>query len=340
MPRMAALTENSYIFTQFEALTPNRKLTCLNVRGKIAGPEFTKITHITELLAEYASDHTTPDKTLIGDDAAIINLTGQRLNLFASDVMVEGIHFKRSYFSDAEIGYRSISTNVSDMAAMGGCARYATIALCCDKAFDISSFYHGVKLACEDYDLRIAGGDLSSSENIVVSVAMIGESYHAPIKRSSANEGDYIFVTGDLGASAAGLDLLQKDPTSVGGLQNRHKLPKAKVKEALALSNSGASSAIDISDGFIADLDHICTQSNLGARLEEVPVADGATLEQALYGGEDYELIFSHPDPDQVIAAFSSLGLPAPIQVGRFTHTKGVRLGSQYIDVTGFQHDL
>lgn len=312
------------------------------MRGKIAGTEFMKISNITELLAEQASDLAPSSKTLIGDDAAIINFTEQTLNLFASDMMVEDIHFKRSYFSEAEVGYRSISTNVSDMAAMGGGPRYATIALCCQKNFDIYSFYRGIKLACEEYDLRIAGGDLSSSDKTVVSVAMIGASYGAPIKRSGASKGDYIFVTGSLGASAAGLELLLNDPTSVGELQNRHKIPKAKVKEALALANCGASSAIDVSDGFIADLNHICTQSDLGAELVEgaVPIAEGATLEQALYGGEDYELIFSHPDPDQAIAAFASLGLAAPFRIGRFTSAKGVLLGDQEMEIKGFEHDI
>ncbi len=311
-----------------------------HMHGKDAGAEFKRISEITKILSNQANDLSQPYKTLIGDDAAVINFQDLRLTLFASDMMVENIHFRTSYLKEAEIGYKSMVTNVSDMAAMGGFPRYATISLASPRTFNMQEFYRGVKQACEEYGFHIAGGDLSSSELIVVSVAMLGTCYHLPIRRSTALSTDSIFLTGPVGGSAAGLELLRANPQATGPLVDIHKTPKARLREAEIISGLGASAAIDVSDGLIADLNHICENSRVGAVLTEIPVASGASLENAKYGGEDYELIFSHEDPDRVNSAFAALGLPRPYMIGKFTTQTGITLMGTELDIKGYQHDL
>ena len=308
------------------------------MHGKDVNSEFVRISEITRLLGDQACDLSKPYKTLIGDDAAIINFQELKLNLFASDMMVENIHFRTSYFTATEIGYKSMATNVSDMAAMGGFPRFATISLACPRHFDMEAFYSGVKEACEEYGFHIAGGDLSSSEFIVVSVAMIGSSYSQPILRSTAHIGDFIFVTGPLGGSSAGLELLLNDPHAAGPLVEKHKKPKARLAEAKAISRLKATAMIDVSDGLLADLNHICENSRLGASLENIPVADGSTISNALHGGEDYELIFSHCDPATVAMIFASADLARPAQIGQLNDSAMITLDGKGVEIEGFQH--
>ncbi len=316
------------------------KTSLSHMHGKDASTEFIRISEITKILSDQANDISQPFKSLIGDDAAVINSQDLKLTLFASDMMVENIHFRTSYLKEADIGYKSMATNVSDMAAMGGFPRYATISLACPGNFDMEKFYMGVKRACEEYGFHIAGGDLSSSELIVISVAMLGSCYAEPIRRSTARSGDAIFVTGAVGGSSAGLELLMANPHSEGPLVDVHKAPRARLREAEAISRLGASSAIDISDGLVADLNHICENSHLGAALTELPVAPGASLENAKYGGEDYELIFSHQDPASVHSTFASLGLRGPYMIGSFTDAPGITLMGEDVVVRGYQHDF
>lgn len=305
-----------------------------------AGNEFEKLNEIFQTISPFAYAFNSDVDSLLGDDCAIIDGAGQNIDLFASDLMAEDIHFSRLYYTPAEIGYKSISVNVSDIAAMGGIPRYVTIALGCPKDFEITEFYSGVKAACQEYNLRVAGGDLSSSKNLFISVAILGSSIEKPIKRSTARVNDHIFLTGPTGASAAGLELLQQDPSSSGPLQQSHKLPKARVDAAMVMSRLPANSAIDVSDGLIGDLNHICTQSNLGAVIETMPVAEGATLEHCMYGGEDYEIIFTHPNPELVMESFSEQNISLPIDIGRFRETKGILYRNKPLVVKGYAHDL
>ncbi len=308
--------------------------------GKASGTEFVKIAEIVRLLSEQAIDFSIPNKELIGDDAAVIDFQALKLNLFASDMMVENIHFRTSYFKEADIGYKSMATNVSDMAAMGGYPVYATISLAAPRYFDIMAFYKGVRDACKEYGFHVAGGDLSSSDLIVVSVAMIGSCFGDPVLRSTAMAGDMIFVTGPLGGSAQGLKLLTEQPGATGPLVERHLRPRARIREAQAISKAKATALIDISDGLIADLNHICENSGVGAELAEIPAATGASTEAAMYGGEDYELVFTHPDPAVVESAFSSLGLRKPHLIGSIRSHKGITLNGTPVEIRGYQHIL
>lgn len=304
------------------------------------GNEFEKLTQISRTLGIYAIDFNSTDESLIGDDSAIIDACGEKVNLFASDLMVENVHFSRLYFTPTEIGYKAIATNVSDIASMGGKPRYVTVSLASPKDFDLQAFYVGIKQACKEYDLRVAGGDLSSSKIVFISVAILGSSIAMPITRSGAQVGDFIYITGPTGASSRGLELLRRDPRSIGIFQSCHKLPQAKVAAGLAIAKIQANSAIDVSDGLIADLNHICENSNVGATLTRIPIANGVTLEQSLYGGEDYQIIFSHPDPAAVEATFKQLGCDQPIQIGFFTDSSGISHDGNPIEIKGYQHNL
>ena len=305
-----------------------------------AGNEFAKLNEIFQTISPFAFDFNSDADSLLGDDCAVIDGIGQRIDLFASDLIAEDIHFSRLYYSPYEIGYKSISVNVSDIAAMGGIPRYVTIALACPKDFDITKFYTGIKAACEEYNLRVAGGDLSSAEKLVISVAILGSSIARPIKRSTAIVNDHIFLTGPTGASAAGMELLQRDPNSSGPLQRSHKLPKARLDAAAVIAQLPANSAIDVSDGLIADLNHICTQSNLGAKIETMPIAKGATLDHCLHGGEDYEIIFTHPNPDQVMESFSTQNVALPIVIGKLIETRGIFYRNEQLVIRGYAHDF
>ena len=310
------------------------------MHGNKAGGEFIKIAEVARLLSQQASNFSSPYNSLIGDDAAVIDFQELKINLFASDMMVENIHFRTSYFKDADIGYKSMSTNVSDMAAMGGRPVYATVSLGAPSHFSIPDFYTGVRAACEEYGFHIAGGDLSYSELIVISVSMLGATFADPILRSTAMAEDYIFVTGPLGGSSAGLTLLQANQDATGPLVDIHLRPNARVREAEGIALAGATSAIDVSDGLIADLNHICEQSGVGAELEHLPIAVGASLDAAMYGGEDYQLVFSHPNPSKVESTFETLGLDQPYGIGRLRSEPGILLDGKRIEVRGYQHGL
>ncbi len=244
----------------------------------------------------------------IGDDCAVISCKG--MLLFSKDLFIEGVHFKREYYLPEEIGYKSVIVNVSDIAAMGGEPRYLLFGFGIPD--DISREYihailRGFRNASAEYGLFLIGGDISRNPGgISISVTIIGEAPYGYIKRSTAKSGDGLFLTGKSGASGAGLELLLSGKYE-GILQNLHKKPRARVREAILLAkNTLATAMIDISDGLVADLFHILTDSGVGAEVycDLIPVEDSIRdnrhlkkdpVEYALYGGEDYELIFTSP---------------------------------------------
>ncbi len=242
----------------------------------------------------------------IGDDSAVLSNKGNLL--VSKDLFVEDVHFRKEYTLPEEIGYKSIAVNVSDIAAMGGKPRYILFGFCIpddirDK--EIYGIIEGMKQASDEYDIVLIGGDISRSpKGIVISVTIIGDAVHGFITRSAARPGDSIYLTGRIGDSGAGLELLLSGKRE-GMLQMKHKKPKARVNEALLLAGQSIpSSMIDISDGMVADLYHILSDSKVGAEIyrDLIPVSEEIVncrflkhdpVEYALYGGEDYELIFT-----------------------------------------------
>jgi thiamine-monophosphate kinase len=256
----------------------------------------------------------------IGDDTAVLAVpSGHRL-LATTDLVIEDVHFRRASAAPADIGWKALAVNLSDIAAMGGTPRWALVALAvpADTGVDaVDAFYAGMEDAAAPHGVTLVGGDTSASPGgWMVNVTLLGVHPGAPRLRSQARSGDMIAVTGALGAPAAGLFALEMGldrarergvaPGQLGELTRAHLRPRARVAEGRWLGQaSGVHAMMDCSDGLATDLGHICRESGVGARvrLDRVPVATAAreaahALEQdvrqwAVGGGEDYELLLT-----------------------------------------------
>jgi thiamine-monophosphate kinase len=277
-----------------------------------------------------------------GDDAAVLIPPPGRL-LLAIDLVVEGVHFDLSIGSLADAGWKAIAVNVSDIAAMGGRPLHVVAGVSAPPETDLDEVTDGMLEACAAYRLALVGGDLTSGDRLVLSVAITGTcDGRDPVLRTGARPGDAIWVTGSLGASAAGLELLRDgggaEPSE---LVRAYRRPAARLHEGSVAAASGATAMIDVSDGLSQDLDHIATESGVGIRLTSVPIVAGATLEQALGGGEDYELVFTAPEGAEVIEAFKAGGLEAPILIGTCSDDAGERsFEGGPLEVTGWEHSF
>ncbi len=266
----------------------------------------------------------------VGDDAAVID-TGNKYTLVTTDLMAEGIHFDLMYCPLKHLGYKSVVVNLSDIYAMNGIPRQVTVSLAISSKFSVEALeelYEGVRLACEQYNVDLVGGDTSSSvKGLFISVTAIGEVDKDKVTyRSTAREGDLLCVSGDLGGAYLGLQLLEREkriflenPQVQPDLENQQYLigrqlkPEARkdIVELLAEKGILPTSMIDVSDGLSSDLLHICTQSNVGCRLYEadIPISQEGNEQAlkfnldptacALSGGEDYELLFTIKKEDR-----------------------------------------
>ncbi|MBW2975969.1 thiamine-phosphate kinase [Candidatus Woesearchaeota archaeon] len=243
----------------------------------------------------------------IGDDAAVLNFNKKLLLLLTTDTLVEDDHFNLKWFKPEQIGSKAIESNVSDIAAMGGFPKYALISLTLTKKTDASFFdrlYNGINKTCKQYKISVIGGNLSSGKKISVSVNLIGfvEKKNLCL-RSNAKINDRIIVTGFLGSSRAGLELLkhQKKGESV----NYYLNPKSKLNIGRLLAEYGVNAMEDVSDGLASEAINICNESKVGAviykgkiPLKKTSVIDAKKVNKnaygyALYGGEDFELVFT-----------------------------------------------
>ncbi len=287
-----------------------------------------------------------PGETWIGDDAAVIERPRGHL-LLATDAVVAGVHADLEVVGLDDMGWRAISSNVSDIAAMGGRPWRAVVSLAVPRHTSVELLYSGLAAAAARYECPLVGGDLVSSETLVVSVALTGTTDgEDPLLRSGARPGDALFVTGPLGSSAAGLRLLRqgrahRDDGEVSGLSESYRRPVARTEEGLVARRAGARAMIDISDGLAIDLLHLAEESGVGLVVDKVPVAEGATLDEALTGGDDYELLFSAPDSPEVSMAFGRAGLREPIRIGSCTADPASRLveGSP-LEPGGWEHSF
>lgn len=236
----------------------------------------------------------------IGDDCAVLPIGGDEALVFTSDMLNEGVHFLSDKSTPFQIGYKSLMVNISDVAAMGAkpVATMLSLALPNERFGEWSEeFMSGYKKASKRYGVKLVGGDtVGSKTGVCISVTAIGRAPMANIKRrSAAKVGDVVMVTGRLGASAAGLRDVLADKLTTRNAKS-HLIPEARVKEGVWLGERECVHAMaDISDGIASDLQHIIEKSKRGAILSEkaIPVARGASFDDALCGGEDYELIFT-----------------------------------------------
>lgn len=294
----------------------------------------------------------------IGDDAAALLPTSGSLTLITCDMLLEGVHFDLSFCDPESLGRKSLAVNLSDLAAMGAQPRQFLlgIALPSDISIDfIDGFTAGIMEMADRFGVTLAGGDTCASRGgVAISITALGEQVpEKVVKRSGARVGDLIYVSGTVGDAALGLRELRRGARK-GFLVGRQLDPQPRVAAGVALAEAGLATAmIDVSDGLLADLGHICELSAVGARLElsRLPLSDeyradcGADpFALALSGGEDYELLFCSPKEreGEVEALFDTLGLRVS-RLGEVTGGGKVELtapaGASYTPAQrGFDH--
>lgn len=251
----------------------------------------------------------------LGDDAAVVE-AGSGQQVLTTDLLVEGVHFERASISARDLGAKSITVNVSDVAAMGGSPRYALASIALPPHVDaawVMELYGGIRDACSEYAVALVGGDTNRADMIVVSVAVVGEvAVGRAVRRSGAQPGDLVVVTGSLGAAGGGFVLSRADPPRAAAalsepwgreLVDAFSRPVARVGEGQTLAQAGVTAMMDLSDGLAIDLSRLCRESGVGARIDlaAIPVSEALqhaapslevdALELALSGGEDYELL-------------------------------------------------
>ena len=220
-----------------------------------------------------------------GDDTAVLRWTNDRYLLFTCDMVIEDVHFNLKRTTPFQIGWKALGRNISDIAAMGGVPRHAVVSLGISPALNVSAaegICNGLKSIADKFGVNIVGGDMANSKKIIIDVSLIGEVEKKKLAlRSGAKKGDIILVTGSLGGSIKGKHL--------------NFMPRVNEVRSI-LKNFKINSMIDISDGLALDLSRILCASNKGACIYEsvIPVSKYAKrVEDALYDGEDYELLFT-----------------------------------------------
>ncbi len=281
----------------------------------------------------------------VGDDGALLRPTPGYDQVQVVDTLVEGVHFPANVEA-ADIGYRAVAVNLSDIAAMGATPRWMTLALTLwDKDEQwVERFAEGLYAAADEHDVALVGGDTTQGDAVVATVHITGEvEQDGALLRSGAVAGDTIYVTGTVGDAAAGLELMQSGVTN-DELMQRFLRPQARIDQGRVLRDR-ANAAIDISDGLVADLDKLAIASGVGAEIDiaRLPLSaalldhfDRSRAEQfALTGGDDYELCFTAP-------AEAVAGVDGITAIGLVTADDGVvcRRHGEIVDVdtSGYRH--
>lgn len=300
----------------------------------------------------------------VGDDAAVIDHFGKQ-TVITTDLLVEGIHFDLMYTPLKHLGYKAVVVNLSDVYAMNATPTQITLSIAFSNRFSVEAlneFYEGVYLACEKYGVDLIGGDTSSSnKGFIISVTALGEiTPNKFIKRGTAQKGDLICVSGDVGGAFLGLTLLEREkkiylenPQIQPDLENEDYIvgrilkPEAR-KDIIAFFEEHEiipTAMMDISDGLSSELLHICRQSNLGCRIYEdkLPIHEASRAAAfkfgldptvcALNGGEDYELIFTLKQSD-----YDKITLNEEIAV--IGYMEDVEQGSKLITKGGNTHNI
>lgn len=261
-----------------------------------------------------------------GDDTAVLRWTKEKYLLFACDMVIEDAHFTLSRATPFQIGWKALGRNISDIAAMGGVPKYAVVSMGIDPALNISvadGICEGLRKIADRFGVNIVGGDIAKSKKIIVDIAVIGQVEKNKLTlRSGAKKGDIIFVTGTLG----------------GSIKGKHLKFEPRLKGARWLvDNFKINSMIDISDGLALDLHRILKASNVGAIIAEeaIPVSKEAkTVKNALFDGEDYELLFTMNKKEALRFLKTSTGR-MKTQVSMIGKIAGKERGFMMIDPDG-----
>ena len=268
----------------------------------------------------------------IGDDAAVVTVPEGHHLLTSMDMLIEGVHFRRDWTSPEDLGHKAVAVNLSDLAAMGGIPRYLYLGLACPGSTcleDIKAFLNRALAEAARYNVALVGGDTCRSPGPwIISVTVEGSTEAGrAVGRDGARPGDIIMVSGTLGDSAMALHLLENNRAPGKALSARHHRPTPRVELGRRLGKDRIATAmIDISDGLTGDLEHILQASQVDGLIEEqkLPLSDAFThlaesepalQDLALFGGEDYELLFT-ADPEHEAAALA-LGAELDLPVTR-----------------------
>jgi len=239
----------------------------------------------------------------IGDDCAILRPRVNRDLVLTSDFVLEDRHFTLKTHSPAAIGEKALARSLSDLAAMGAEPVFCLVSLAVPAELGdsfVKRFYQGLLRTANRYAITLAGGDLSRFDKVIADVTCCGSVPRGKaLLRSTAKAGQRIYVTGKLGAAAHAF------------AKGRPTLPTPRLKEGVALRKLGVSAAIDLSDGLSLDLAHLCEASNVSAEISSanIPLARHATLDEALNGGEDYELLFTAAPKIKIPVGATDIGV-------------------------------
>ena len=273
----------------------------------------------------------------IGDDCAIYRPRGSTEDLlFTTDLLVENVHFQRTTHRAEDVGWKALARGLSDIAAMGGEARFFLVSLALAGwagARWVDGFYRGLLRLASQAGVTLVGGDVGRSQTVMCDIVVCGAVPRGgALRRDGARAGDAIYVSGHLGGSALGLAAPR------GAAWRRHVRPQPRLALGRFLRESlRATGAMDLSDGLSIDLQRFAAASQLTAEIEAPPRFAGATLEQALHGGEDYELLFTTRPRARVPAEFEGLRLTR-IGMMRRGRPGSVLLNGRPLPVLGFDH--
>lgn len=298
----------------------------------------------------------------IGDDVAVIQMDGKIL-MATTDILIEDIHFDRSWTDPYRLGKKALAVNLSDIAAMGGVPKYYLISVALPKNLPVSylsAFYRGLRKVGKQFGVYLIGGDTSLSDKIIINICLLGESQKGSILfRKGARTEDDLFVSGTLGDAALGLRMLEKGYRRIPrGLIEKHLTPSPRISLGQAIAQGQLGTAmIDISDGLLIDTNHLLEESNVGARIWEdrlplsrlyrkwINFCSEDPYAMALCGGEDYELLFTAPP--RMREKIYSLARSLRVRISRIgeirTAKEGFRIvrgdGKQYTPYSlGFDH--
>ena len=278
-------------------------------------------------------------KTGIGDDCAVLRLKPGYEFLVTTDLCIENVHFRRVWHPAQAVGHRCLTRGLSDIAAMGGepLACFLSLGLPADlpQAW-ITGFLRGLLALAKRHKVQLAGGDVSSAPRITADIIVTGQvPFGTAILRSGAKPGDRIYVTGNLGGSAATLKQLFAGKKLKPQRSNPHFYPTPRIEVGNYLrKNRLATAMIDLSDGLSVDLCHICDESGLSALLstDKIPIGKSANLELALHGGEDYELLFTAPKRAKVPSRIAGVAIS---EIGEIRNRRDYSSAIQILEDNG-----
>jgi thiamine-monophosphate kinase len=250
----------------------------------------------------------------IGDDCAVLQVAPGSDLLLTTDLCIEDIHFRRKWHPAASVGHRCLARGLSDIAAMGGEPLACFLSLGLPSKLPqkwVEYFMRGLLQLAHRFRVPLAGGDTSAAEKIIADIIVLGRvPAGKAVLRSGARPGDKIYVTGELGSSAAALKRLYAGMKPLRNTHDRHFYPEPRLQAGRWLrENKIATAMVDLSDGLSVDLTHICDESAVSAIIDAdaIPVASGADLDLALHGGEDYELLFTAPGKTKLPARIAGM---------------------------------